>query len=316
LVSALRPHVWPGAGRSSRRVRLPGSSQRGAAPAQCASGGQARWYGAASGRTERRSVGRDLRRARPWAIWRCAHTEAGTEARRRPVPGGVAHRRLNGPSKIGSSLNPASNDPDVTRTSQPPIGTTTPTTSSGTWFDVNGWLTLCWASWTASAAGAQYVGQHAEHAANHAARFPTLGRYDLDDVCYSFYRHPSSGNDLYRTTANRRATGVDGDISGSPASRPRRPATGSRRTCRSTPSRCGCRRSGVAAGPCADTFGSRRKARFRVRVASAKKCVRERGPHKPWAGSWCSVDATPDTSRMGGHQWMMLWSARVTAGYC
>src|SRR4030095_10218533 len=81
----------------------------------------------------------------PWAILAGIPTRKKARtlvANHRRFLGGVdAPALVNGPSKIGSSLSPASNDPDVTERSQPPggVGNNNANYVGGTWFDVNGW---------------------------------------------------------------------------------------------------------------------------------------------------------------------------------
>jgi hypothetical protein len=148
----------------------------------------------------------------PWAIL------AGLPTRRKAKTLVANHRRflggvdapavVHGPSKIGSSLSPASNDPDVTERSQPPggVGDNNANYVGGTWFDVNGWLT-----W--SLGELDGVVPHARDyawdeytrntLATHATAFPDhwAGTISVDDVCYAYYatRPEQCGNDLYRT---------------------------------------------------------------------------------------------------------------------
>ena len=148
----------------------------------------------------------------PWAIL------AGIPTRRKAKTLVANHRRflggvdapaiVNGPSKIGSSLSPASNDPDVTERSVPAggVGDNNANYVGGTWFDVNGWLT-----WSLGELDG-VVPKAREYAwdeytrntlANHAAQFPDhwAGTISIDDVCYAYYssRPAQCGNDLYRT---------------------------------------------------------------------------------------------------------------------
>jgi hypothetical protein len=122
--------------------------------------------------------------------------------------GGVgAPPEVHGPTRIGSSLTPAHNDPDVTEKSATPVGVGDNNANyvGGVWFDVNGWLTwalgeldrivprarrLAWSEYTRNTL------------ANHATQFPDHwgGTISIDDTCYAYYSsHPERcGNDLYR----------------------------------------------------------------------------------------------------------------------
>jgi hypothetical protein len=114
---------------------------------------------------------------------------------------------VHGPSRIGSSLSPARNDPDVTERSSGPngVGDNNANYVGGVWFDVNGWLT--WALGEADGvvpharryAWSEYV---RNTLANHATQFPDhwAGTISVDDTCYAYYtsRPAQCGNDLYR----------------------------------------------------------------------------------------------------------------------
>lgn len=148
----------------------------------------------------------------PWAML------AGVPTKRQARTLVANHRRflggfdapdvVHGPTKIGSSLCPASNDPDVTERSEPAggVGDNNSNYVGGTWFDVNGWLTwslgeldgivpsareYAWDEYTRNT-----LARHAESFPDHWA-----GTISVDDVCYSFYssRPAHCGNDLYRT---------------------------------------------------------------------------------------------------------------------
>jgi hypothetical protein len=148
----------------------------------------------------------------PWAI--LAGAPSRRQARRlvanhRRFLGGVgAPAVVGGPSRIGSSLSPARNDPDVTERSQPPggVGDNNANYVGGTWFDVNGWLTWALGELDGVVPGArQYAWDEYTRntLANHAAHFPDhwAGTISVDDVCYAYYasRPEQCGNDLYRT---------------------------------------------------------------------------------------------------------------------
>jgi hypothetical protein len=148
----------------------------------------------------------------PWAILAGAPTRTKARtlvANHRRFLGGVgAPAVVHGPSRIGSSLSPASNDPDVTERSQPPggVGDNNANYVGGTWFDVNGWLT--WAlgeldGVVPKARDYAWDEYTRNTLANHAAQFPDhwAGTISVDDVCYAYYssRPEQCGNDLYRT---------------------------------------------------------------------------------------------------------------------
>ena len=126
---------------------------------------------------------------------------------RRFLDGVGAPPAVHGPSRIGSSLTPASNDPDVTERSTPPggVGDNNSNYVGGVWFDVNGWLTWALGELDGSVPMARWRAW-SEYTRNtlatHAARFPDhwAGTISIDDTCYAYYSSKPSqcGNDLYR----------------------------------------------------------------------------------------------------------------------
>jgi len=170
------------------------------------------WYSRGYSNDAQIGVGAIFGEPQPWAIL------AGIPTARQPatlvanirrfLDGVDAPRIVDGPSRIGSSLTPAYDDPDVTERSATPLGVGDNNANyvGGTWFDVNGWLT--WALGELDG-----VVPHARRRAwseytrntlaNHATRFPDhwAGTISVDDTCYSYYSsHPAMcGNDLYRT---------------------------------------------------------------------------------------------------------------------
>ena len=118
--------------------------------------------------------------------------------------------QVHGPTRIGSAIVPARNDPDVTERGPTPLDSYAPTPDlfgasnpnstmdnasewvGGTWFDVNGWLT--WALGeldgvvpnASSDAWSEYT---RNTLANHATQFPNHwdGTISVDDACEGYY---------------------------------------------------------------------------------------------------------------------------------
>ncbi len=170
------------------------------------------WYSRGYAGDRRIGAGAIFGEPQPWAI--LAGAPNRRQARRlvaniRRFLGGVdAPPQVNGPSRIGSSLSPASNDPDVTERSQPPggIGDNNANYVGGMWFDVNGWLTwslgeldgivpqarrYAWDEYTRNTLGA------------HATAFPDhwAGTISIDDACNAYYasRPERCGIGVYTT---------------------------------------------------------------------------------------------------------------------
>ena len=126
---------------------------------------------------------------------------------RRFLDGVGAPPEVHGPSRIGSSLSPARNDPDVTERSSPPggVGDNNANYVGGVWFDVNGWLTWALGELDGVVPGARRYAW-SEYTRNtlatHATAFPDhwAGTISVDDTCYAYYasRPAQCGNDLYR----------------------------------------------------------------------------------------------------------------------
>ena len=199
LVSAQLAYVYPRLAELADRLRRSRRSRatlrkRGAraAPRACAT----RWTGQglvrarlkADGSADRRR--RDLRRAAAVGDPRRRADAAAGDARwsrtiRRFLGGVGAPAVVNGPSRIGSSLSPASNDPDVTERSQPPggVGDNNANYVGGTWFDVNGWLTWSLGELDGVVPNARDYAwdEYTRNTlATHAARVPrSLGGHDL-----------------------------------------------------------------------------------------------------------------------------------------
>ena len=169
------------------------------------------WYPRGYGGDRQIGEGAIFGEPQPWAI--LAGIPTPRRARRlvanirRFLDGVGAPAIVHGPTRIGSSLTPARNDPDVTERSADPVGVGDNNANwvGGVWFDVNGWLTwalgeldgvvpharrLAWSEYTRNTL------------ANHATQFPDhwAGTISVDDTCYAYYSsHPEQcGNDLYR----------------------------------------------------------------------------------------------------------------------
>jgi Glycosyl hydrolase 36 superfamily, catalytic domain/Glycosyltransferase family 36 len=169
------------------------------------------WYSRGYGGDRQIGSGAIFGEPQPWAILSGApNRQRATRLVaniRRFLDGIGAPPQVHGPSRIGSSLSPASNDPDVTERSSPPggVGDNNANYVGGVWFDVNGWLTwalgeldgvvphvraYAWSEYTRNTLAA------------HATAFPDhwAGTISVDDTCYAYYasRPAQCGNDLYR----------------------------------------------------------------------------------------------------------------------
>jgi hypothetical protein len=105
-----------------------------------------------------------------------------------------------GPTRIGSSLTPGTDDPGVTERSQPPsgIGDNNSNYVGGTWFAVNGWLTWALGTLDGVVPGAvRYAWDELERntLARHATAFPRAwdGVISVDDACNSYYATSPAG---------------------------------------------------------------------------------------------------------------------------
>lgn len=169
------------------------------------------WYSRGYGGDRQIGAGAIFGEPQPWAI--LAGVPSDRQARklvkniRRFLTGVDAPDVVHGPSKIGSSLTPGYDDPDVTERITPPVGVGENNANyvGGVWFDVNGWLT-----WSLGELDGR-IPKAREYAwdeytrntlAAHATAFPDhwAGTISVDDTCYSYYAtHPAyCGNDLYR----------------------------------------------------------------------------------------------------------------------
>jgi hypothetical protein len=170
------------------------------------------WYSRGYGGDRQIGAGAIFGEPQPWAILAGIPSpgQAATLVAnvRRFLDGVGAPAIVHGPSRIGSSLVPASNDPEVTERSSPPggVGDNNSNYVGGVWFDVNGWLT--WALGELDGvvprarryAWSEYV---RNTLATHAKQFPDhwAGTISVDDTCYAYYssRPAQCGNDLYRS---------------------------------------------------------------------------------------------------------------------
>jgi hypothetical protein len=169
------------------------------------------WYPRGYGADRQIGQGAIFGEPQPWAI--LAGIPTPRQARhlvaniRRFLGGVGAPAIVNGPTRIGSSLTPARNDPDVTERSARPVGVGDNNANyvGGVWFDVNGWLT--WAlgeldERRPARAPLRLERVHAQHARQPCDRVPDhwAGTISVDDTCYAYYStHPERcGNDLYR----------------------------------------------------------------------------------------------------------------------
>ncbi len=170
------------------------------------------WYTRGYSGDQQIGTGAIFGEPQPWAIL------SGIPGRRRAarlvgnirrfLDGVGAPPEVHGPTRIGSSLTPAHNDPDVTEKSATPVGVGDNNANyvGGTWFDVNGWLTWALGELDGVVPHARRLGwsEYTRNTlANHATQFPDhwAGTISIDDTCYAYYSsHPEQcGNDLYRT---------------------------------------------------------------------------------------------------------------------
>jgi Glycosyl hydrolase 36 superfamily, catalytic domain/Glycosyltransferase family 36 len=169
------------------------------------------WYSRGYGGDRQIGSGAIFGEPQPWAILSGApNRQRATRLVaniRRFLDGIGAPPQVHGPSRIGSSLSPARNDPDVTERSSPPggVGDNNANYVGGVWFDVNGWLT--WAlgeldGVVPRARGYAWSEYTRNTLAAHATAFPDhwAGTISVDDTCYAYYasRPAQCGNDLYR----------------------------------------------------------------------------------------------------------------------
>ncbi|HEV7730790.1 MAG TPA: hypothetical protein VGR62_01445 [Candidatus Binatia bacterium] len=170
------------------------------------------WYSRGYAGDRQLGAGAIFGEPQPWAV--LAGAPDRRQARRlvrniRRFLGGVdAPPQVKGPSRVGSSLTPASNDPEVTERSQPPggIGDNNANYVGGQWFDVNGWLTWALGELDGVVPQARRYAWD-EYTRNtlaaHATAFPDhwAGTISIDDACHAYYAtHPERcGIGLYTT---------------------------------------------------------------------------------------------------------------------
>jgi hypothetical protein len=155
------------------------------------------WYSRGYRGAEQAGTGVIYGEPQPWAILAGA-PDAGQAATlvantRRYLEGVGAPAALNGPARIGASMSPATDDPDVTeRTAVTGVGDRNAVFVGGTWYAINGPLT--WALGTldgtvpgASALALDELERNTLHA--HATAYPDhwTGVLDVDDACRSFF---------------------------------------------------------------------------------------------------------------------------------
>jgi hypothetical protein len=179
------------------------------------------WYARGYGPDGQIGRGAIFGEPQPWAVLAGipSRKQATTLVKnvRRFLDGVGAPAVVHGPSRIGSSLTPAFDDPDVTERASMPVGVGDNNANyvGGVWFDVNGWLTWALGELDGVVPGArqrawdEYV---RNTLATHATTFPDhwAGTISVDDTCYSYYATHTEmcGNDLYR--------GYDGQITEQP----------------------------------------------------------------------------------------------------
>ena len=160
------------------------------------------WYSRGYAGDRQLGSGAIFSEPQPWAI--LAGVPSPARARRlvanirRFLTGIGAPARLHGPSRIGSSLTPARDDPAVTERSTPPagVGDNNANFAGGTWYAVNGWLTWALSSLNRAVPGASaYAWDEFTRntLAHHATAYPRHwnGVISVDDACWSYYSsHP------------------------------------------------------------------------------------------------------------------------------
>ena len=217
LVTAQLAYVYPYLGELAARLgdrpfatelRRRGAELRRVLRAEWTGKG---WYSRGYGGDRQIGSGAIFGEPQPWAILSGApNRQRATRLVaniRRFLDGVGAPPQVHGPSRIGSSLSPASNDPDVTERSSPPggVGDNNANYVGGVWFDVNGWLTWALGELDGVVPGARRYAW-SEYTRNtlatHATAFPDhwAGTISVDDTCYAYYasRPAQCGNDLYR----------------------------------------------------------------------------------------------------------------------
>jgi hypothetical protein len=180
------------------------------------------WYARGYSGERRLGEGAIFEEPQPWAI--LAGVPSGGQATtlvhniRRFLTGVGAPAVIHGPSRIGSSLSPARNDPDVTERTDPEkgVGDNNAVYQGGAWFALNGWLTWALGSLDGVVPHARayaFDELRRNTLANHADAFPGHwnGTLSVDDVCWSFYTSDPS------MCTNGGSTHYDGQIMHQPA---------------------------------------------------------------------------------------------------
>ena len=157
----------------------------------------------------------------PWAVLAGAPTDAQAATLvaniRRFLDGIGAPPVIHGPSRIGTAIGPARNDPGITeKTIIDASQDNNAVWPGGTWFDPDGWLTWAYASLDGRLAGArdlafdEYV---RTTLANHAAAYPEHwdGTTSVDDLCAGFF-----GKDPSRCGGVLGETNYEGQITEQP----------------------------------------------------------------------------------------------------
>ena len=153
------------------------------------------WYSRGYAGERQIGVGAILGEPQPWALL------AGIPTRRRAATlVGNVRRFLtgvgapHGPARIGSSLCPANDDPDVTERSIPfdGVGDNNSNYIGGVWFDVNGWLTWALGELDGVVPRARRLAwdEYIRNTlANHATQFPDhwAGTISVDDACFAYF---------------------------------------------------------------------------------------------------------------------------------
>jgi glycosyl hydrolase family 36/glycosyl transferase family 36 len=203
LVTAQLAYVYPhmaqaadlaGAAPLAQQLRALGQRDLVALKAQWTSRG---WYSRGYRGAEQAGTGVIYGEPQPWAL--LAGAPGAVQASslvsniRRYLQGIGAPGSLGGPSRIGASMSPASDDPGVTeRTKSAGVGDRNAVFAGGTWFALNG--PLVWALGDLDAVvprAADLALDELEHNTlhAHATAYPDhwSGILDVDDACRSFF---------------------------------------------------------------------------------------------------------------------------------
>ena len=178
----------------ARELRALGDRDLGALRGEWTGAG---WYSRGYRGADRAGTGVLFAEPQPWAILAGA-PDAVQDATlvantRRYLQGVGAPAGLNGPARIGSSMSPATDDPDVTeRTDSAGVGDRNAVFVGGTWYALNGPLTWALGALDGTVPGAAALAldeleRNTLHA--HATAYPDhwSGVLDVDDACRSFF---------------------------------------------------------------------------------------------------------------------------------